>query len=142
MPAIPDYGPAVEQVGTWIAEAVVLAKGRTMLLEPDLPEAPDRVATVFETGGAWNRERGWQDWTLLLVTRAATLLEARKLAVDCINGALDKFKSSVHPRPAHIADLQLSSLPLLTPRDARGRVTLETKFLLRIRALNEDGVAQ
>jgi hypothetical protein len=140
--AIPDYGPAVEQVGAWIADAVGLQSGQTMFLEPVLPLAPDGVATVFEIGGSWNRERGWQEWTLLLVTRAATLAEARSLAVACINGALSKFSTAARPRPCGIMELTLKALPSMTPRDDRNRVILESQLLLRLRAPAEQGVDQ
>jgi hypothetical protein len=139
--SFPDYGRAVERVGLWIAQDVAgMVPGKTLLLEPTLPTGPDGIQALFEFGGTWNEERGWQDWSLMLVTRAATLLDARKLAMLSIQSALKNFcKSAVNARDG-IQDLQLQSLPALRPRDEKGRVILETRFLMRIHAVWDIGL--
>ena len=137
----PDYGPEVERIGDWIAAGANLAPGRTLLLEPELPEAPDVVAACFEAGGQWDRDRGIQDWGVLLVARAPTLAQSRALARECIVAALQGFATANEEQRGLIQMLDLASLPIHRGRDERGRVILEATLRMRIFARDETGVA-
>lgn len=139
--SFPDYGLAVERVGFWIAQGVPkMTPGQTLFLEPTLPPGPDRVQALFEFGGRWNVERGWQDWSLMLVTRAADLLNARETAIQTLQESTNRFRTSPISERGPILDLQIESLPALRPRDDRGRVILESRFLLRIHAVMDVGL--
>lgn len=135
---IVDYGQKVEQVGTWISAETKLKPGDNLLLEPTLPEGPDSVALLFESGGTWNTESGFQDWRLVLITRAPTQAGARALAIACLKGALSRWKTASDRKG--ILNLRVESLPALQPRDERGRVLLQASLVMRIVAPLEPGL--
>jgi hypothetical protein len=138
--SFPDYGAAVEQVGDLIATAAKLKKGVTLHLEPDLPPGPDALESVYEVGGTWIRDRCVQQWNLQLITRAATLKEARALLIATIKGVDEQFLKLPRPTSTGIIDLKLSGLPRLVGRDARNRVILETPFVMSLRAEPDIGL--
>lgn len=131
---LPDYGPSVEQVGTWIATGAKLTPSRTLVLEPDLPEAPDGVAAVFEHGGKWDMDRGLQHWNLVVVTRGATLSEARTLAIKCLREAVKGFESAPDSEAGIITNVDVANLPILRGRDHRNRLVLESSLEMTIHA--------
>lgn len=131
---MPDYGAAVEAVGGWIAAGTGLEIGATAFMEVVLPESPDAIVSVFETGGDWDRRRGLQAWTLLLVARAAYLSDARILMRRSIIAALQGWAEAEEENRAGILDLSLTGLPKLAARDDRTRVHLEALFSMEIHA--------
>jgi hypothetical protein len=140
MITIPDYGKSVEQVGKWIAAGASLTLDKTLVLEPVLPAAPDKLASVFEIGGTWDKDRGVQKWKLLLVTRAGRLSEARALALLCIQAGLRGYRSANDSERGAILNFDVETLPLLRPRDEKSRVILEVQLSLEIIAPVEPGV--
>lgn len=137
--SFPSYSTAIERLGTWLVTAQALQINRTLYLENALPEAPDRLAILFEVGGTWDGESGEQNWRITLVTRAASLTEARAFTIGCIQGLLSEFKKASAADRGDIRLLALEALPTLRPRDDRMRVILETPFLLILCAPDEFG---
>jgi len=137
---IPDYGADVERVGGWIAAGANLVAGKTLFLEPELPKAPDTIATLFETGGVWNIERSQMVWRLLLVTRAPLLRDARALAVLALQSAVSGWMRSATAARGNIRNLKIAGLPNLQPRDGNNRVIQEAVLEMTIHAPFETGV--
>ena len=131
---IPDYGACVTRIAEWIAAEADLLPGKTIFLEPGLPEGPDGCAAIFETGGDWNFARGLQTWALVLVVRAARLADARALALACLKGAVKGFETATAEQRGIILDVKLEKLPSLEGRDERGRVILQAALTMTIHA--------
>lgn len=137
---LPDYGKAVEQVGKWIAAGASLVMEKTMFLEPNLPPAPDGLATVFETGGVWDVDRQRMRFTLLLVTRAATQAGSRALAIAALKGAVSGWKTASSADRGDIVLVRMLTLPHLQPRGDDKRVILESTLELTVFAPFDMGV--
>ena len=131
---VPDYGACIEIVAGWIAAGAELVPGKTLVLEPGLPPAPDGCVALFETGGTWNVDRAFQVWSLTIVVRAARLADARALAMAAINAALDGYADPGEAGKGAILDLDLHSLPALIGRDDRDRVMLQAGLTMTIHA--------
>lgn len=137
---IPDYGKSVEQVGLWIAAANKLEIAKTMFLEPLLPEKPDTLATLFETGGTWKTENDQMVFSLLLVTRAPLLAKSRDLAIGGLMAAVNGWLRSPKAERGIITNMRINRLPQLQPRDEGKRVILESLLEMTINAPFDLGV--
>jgi hypothetical protein len=148
--AFPDYDQSLNRLCAWLERDAGLVNGRTLLQEnawpqgAGMPQAPDQLALLFETGGEWDIENARMVWNIHLVTRSATLREARLFVIKIVQKLLAAFKTapcgSAALQRGDIEALDLVNLPSLLPRDANGRPCHLTVFRLVLRAPDEFGL--
>lgn len=138
----PAYEDALTQIGDWICTGAKLIRDVSFANEPALPQGPDGCAICFELNGDWDEEKRTLTIALMVVTRGATLKDARFLARTVVKAALDGFKAGQRPLQGGLKTLRCDKLFALRPRDERNRVIVESRLTARLDAPSEFGAAQ
>jgi len=122
-----DYTPALQSIGAWIVGGQTgLVAGHTLLLEPDFPDAPDRAACLFESGGRWDLDGGRQEIEITLAVRGATAQDARSCIRVCLDAVMSGWRSSP-PSQISVSGIQSINIgmPSFRGRDERRRPLLD-----------------